>query len=182
MAEGKGFATACIDDLQIREWGCYVNGNPEAGILVGSNAKDPQRMVDFIDWLYSPEGICTQWFAMTKEMYEVGEDGPVLTDLGERAMIDGDAVMPDYYGGGSYKEGKPKLNYKTVALSEVNPQTGYPYDCQTWDSYVGLISSSVDRDWQEHMGAKRQRNSFTKRNESVFLPAQAMRHHLTAVI
>lgn len=153
MEEGKGFETACINDLQIREWGCYVIGNPEAGILVGSKARDPQRMVDFIDWLYSPEGIRAQWFAMTAEMYDLGEEGPVLTELGKMAMIDGDAEMPEIYGGGSYKDGKPKLNFKTVALSEIDLETGYPYDCQTWKSYVDLVSSPLDRDWQEHMGA-----------------------------
>lgn len=151
--EGKGFQTASIDDLEIREWGCYSYGNPAAGIMVGSKAQDPQRMVDFINWLYSPEGIQLQWFAMTDDMYEMGENGPVLTDLGKAAMIDGDAQMPEIYGGGSYKEGKPALNFKVVSISETNPETGYPYAYQTWSSYVDTVSSSVDRDWQEHMGA-----------------------------
>ena len=46
-------------------------GNPEAGILVGSKARNPQRMVDFIDWLYSPEGIRTQWFAMPADSGDI---------------------------------------------------------------------------------------------------------------
>lgn len=150
---GKGFQTASIDDLQIREWGCYVAGNPEAGIMVGSHAQDPQRMVDFINWLYSPEGIQLQWFMVTDQMYEMGENGPLLTELGKATLIDGDAQMPEIYGGGSYKDGKPRLNYKPVSLSEVNPDTGYRYAYQTWDSYVEEVSSPVDRDWQEHMGA-----------------------------
>ncbi|MGN1146792.1 MAG: ABC transporter substrate-binding protein [Lachnospiraceae bacterium] len=150
---GKGFQTASIDDLQIREWGCYVAGNPEAGIMVGSQAQDPQRMVDFINWLYSPEGIQLQWFMMTDEMYEMSDEGPMLTELGKSALIDGDAMMPEVYGGGSYKDGKPKLNFKVVALSEINPETGYRYAYQTWDSYVEEVSSSVDKDWQDHMGA-----------------------------
>ncbi|MGN1158644.1 MAG: ABC transporter substrate-binding protein [Lachnospiraceae bacterium] len=150
---GKGFQTASIDDLQIREWGCYVAGNPEMGIMVGSQAQDPQRMVDFINWLYSPEGIQLQWFMMTDEMYEMSDTGPILTELGKSALIDGDAQMPQAYGGGSYKDGTPKLNYKVVSLSEINPETGYQYAYQTWDSYVEEVSSPVDKDWQEHMGA-----------------------------
>lgn len=151
--QGKGFETACVDDLTIREWSCYKAGNPAMGIMVGSQAQDPARMVDFIDWLYSPEGIRLQWFMMTEEMYEMGENGPVLTELGRAAMRDGDAVMPERYGGGSYKDGKPRLNFKVVALSEINPETGFPYAYAAWDSYMEETATELDRDWQAHMGA-----------------------------
>ncbi|MGN0432307.1 MAG: ABC transporter substrate-binding protein [Lachnospiraceae bacterium] len=150
---GKGFQTASINDLLIREWGCYSAGNAATGIMVGSQAQDAQRMVDFIDWLYSPEGIQLQWFMMTDEMYEVGEEGPVLTELGRAALIEGDAVMPENYGGGSYKDGRPMLNLKVVSLSETNPETGYPYAYQTWESYIDTVSGRMDKDWQEYMGA-----------------------------
>ncbi len=152
--DGKGFETACIDDLQIREWGCYYAGNPETGIMVGSQAQDPQRMVDFIDWLYSPEGIQSQMFMMTDEMYDVVGNSPVLTALGQEALLDGDSIMPEIYGGGWYKEGKPELNYKAVSLSETNPETGYAYDYEVWDSYVDAVSNELDIDWQNHMGAR----------------------------
>ncbi len=151
---GKGFQTASIDDLQIREWGCYENGNTEVGIMIGSQAQDPQRMADFINWLYSPEGIQSSQFELVDEMYEITDNGPVLTDLGVAAKIDGDVDMPASYGGGTYKDGRPGLSYKCVSLSEVNPETGYTYTHATWDSYIELTSTEVDKDWQKHMDAK----------------------------
>lgn len=57
LSEGKGMYMAPIMDETIRQWGCYNMGNTEVVMMVGSKAQDPQRMVDFINWLYSPEGI-----------------------------------------------------------------------------------------------------------------------------
>ena len=45
------------------------------------------------------------------------------------------------------------LNFKVVSISETNPRTGYQYAYQTWASYVETVSTTVDKDWQEHMGA-----------------------------
>lgn len=57
VEEGKGFMAIPVADTQIYSWGCYAKGNPTNSAMIGSKAQDPQRMADFIDWLYSPEGI-----------------------------------------------------------------------------------------------------------------------------
>ncbi|MGN1203457.1 MAG: ABC transporter substrate-binding protein, partial [Lachnospiraceae bacterium] len=56
---GKGFMLAPIGDMQIYSYGCRPMGNDQEVICIGSNAKDPERLADFIDWLYSEEGIFT---------------------------------------------------------------------------------------------------------------------------
>lgn len=53
----KGFASATIKDMKCLSYGSMPDGKMSVGIMVGSQTKDPQRMVDFINWLYSPEGI-----------------------------------------------------------------------------------------------------------------------------
>lgn len=168
--EGKGFHTASIADLTIREWGCYENGNSEYGIMVGSQAQDPQRMVDFIDWLYSPEGIQMSQFSMVDEMYDMGDGAPVLTELGKAVFLEGDATMPDSYGGASYKDGRSLLGYKIVSLSEINPITGYTYSQETWPSYIEATSTSIDKDWQEHMGASNANEYWKKNNQICISP------------
>lgn len=55
MAEGKGFATATIGDMQCLEYGCMPYGKMGTGIMIGSKADDPARIAEFTDWLYSPE-------------------------------------------------------------------------------------------------------------------------------
>ncbi len=57
MEAGKGFMSAAMDEAKYLCAGGTPMGNVKYGIMVGSQTKDPQRIVDFVDWLYSPEGI-----------------------------------------------------------------------------------------------------------------------------
>ncbi len=156
LSQGKGMYMAPIKDETIRQWGCYSQGNTEIVAMVGSKAQDPQRMVDFLDWLYSPEGIAaayTRYCGPENVLYTVEDDGPVLTDLGQQCFIQGDGTMPEELGGGSWQDGSCQLNYKIVSSGEIDPRTNYPYDPTLWDSYAELNSNDVFADWQEHMGA-----------------------------
>ena len=156
LSQGKGMYMAPIKDETIRQWGCYSQGNTEIVAMVGSKAQDPQRMVDFLDWLYSPEGIAaayTRYCGPENVLYTVEDDGPVLTDLGQQCFIQGDGTMPEELGGGSWQDGSCQLNYKIVSSGEIDPRTNYPYDPTLWDSYAELNTNDVLADWQEHMGA-----------------------------
>lgn len=55
-ADGKGFKMAAVQDMQIFSFGCWPEGDSKSIIAIGSQAEDPERLADFIDWLYSPEG------------------------------------------------------------------------------------------------------------------------------
>ena len=156
-SEGKGFMMAEDKDETVRQWGCYSKGNTEIVAMVGSKAQDPQRMVDFINWLYSTEGIACSMnrYCGPEGVLWTMEDGqPVLTELGEQCFIEGDGTMPEEYGGGSWLEGSSKLEYKIISAGELNPETGFPYDPGLWDSYAKLNTNPVIEDWQAHMDAK----------------------------
>lgn len=146
-----------VKDETVRQWGCYSKGNTEIVAMVGSKAQDPQRMVDFINWLYSTEGIACSMnrYCGPEGVLWTMEDGqPVLTELGEQCFIEGDGTMPEEYGGGSWLEGSSKLEYKIISAGELNPETGFPYDPGLWDSYAKLNTNPVIEDWQAHMDAK----------------------------
>ena len=156
-SEGKGFMMAEVKDETVRQWGCYSKGNTEIVAMVGSKAQDPQRMVDFIDWLYSTEGIaCSmiRYCGPDGVLWTMEDDQPVLTELGKQCFIEGDGTMPEEYGGGSWLEGSCKLEYKIISAGELNPETGFPYDPGLWDSYAELNTNPVIEDWQSHMDAK----------------------------
>ena len=111
-AEGKGFMLAPIADECIFSYGCQVNGNGgNAGIMIGSKAEDPQRLADFIDWLYSPEGImesCAQTASTCGPeglTWEMKDGEPVLTDFGKQALYGETVNVPDEWGGGTWKDG-----------------------------------------------------------------------------
>ncbi|MCR5031699.1 MAG: extracellular solute-binding protein [Lachnospiraceae bacterium] len=160
LDQGKGFEPASMSDNEFYDWGCYSKGNPNNAVMIGSKAEDPERLMDFIDWLYSPEGIClstgqTSGSCGFEDLMWTMEDGrPVLTDFGLECYTTNDAQMPAEMGGGTFTDGISQLNYKTISDGEINPNTGFPYNFTLWDSYNEMNVPEVYADWQEKMGAK----------------------------
>jgi len=157
--QGKGFMMADIGDMNIYSYGCSEYGNQKSIIAIGVNAQDPQRMADFIDWLYSSEGISANGvFSIAQTTgpeglaWEYGEDGPYLTSFGEKAFMQGDAEVPETWGGGTWKGGISQLNYMTVNKVALD-ERGYPYQYQMWDSVKKRNLTVLKKDWKAHMGA-----------------------------
>ncbi|MGI6109659.1 MAG: ABC transporter substrate-binding protein [Eubacteriaceae bacterium] len=153
-SQGKGFATATIQDMKCLSFGSYPMGKMEVGIMIGSEAQDPQRMADFIDWLYSPEGIFDSCAASGSTAgpegltWEMKDGQPVLTDFGKQAFVDvSDTVqVPSDWGSGTWKDGISKLNYKAVGLVDTDPD-GVCYNYQRWDDYTKLTQTKLSEDW-----------------------------------
>ncbi len=157
--QGRGYMMADIEDMQIYSYGCSPDGNAESVMAIGKNAEDPQRLADFIDWLYSsegvsaneagglsgtagPEGIC----------WEYGEAGPVLTDYGKKALFEIGVEVPEEYGGGIWGSGISTLNYESIQVGDKD-EHGYPYLFQMWDSVKQMQETVLDKDWRAQMGA-----------------------------
>lgn len=157
---GKGFMMADIKDMEIYSYGCSTDGNYKTIVGVGSQTKDPERMVDFINWLYSPEGITANSVSSMADTagpeglcWEYGEDGPYLTEFGKKALLEGDAQVPEEWGGGSWKDGISMLNFMPVTKCEMDDQ-GYYYSFKMWDSLDEARNTALDVDWQNKMNAK----------------------------
>lgn len=155
---GKGFATATIGDMECLTYGSMPEGKMGVGIMVGSQAQDPQRMVDFINWLYSPEGIEAGMAGnglcgpegLTWEMKD-GE--PVFTDYGVQALVDQSSVaVPEEWGTGTFTDGWSALNFKAVGLVDTDPDTGMCYNYQRWDDYLERTLTKLSEDWSAHNG------------------------------
>ncbi len=159
LAVGKGFASVVIDDASYLTWGNYPNGKQSFSIMIGSGTKDPQRMVDFVDFLYSPEGIecCgspTGDFRGPKGLtWTETEEGPVLTDFGVEAFINMNTSLevPEQFGGGIWKQGVSALNFKPVDR-QMTDDDSVPYYYGMWDDYRVRSATSVSDDWSKHYG------------------------------
>jgi len=183
-AEGKGFMYAPVKDMKIFSYGCKPGD--KYVIAVGSQAQDPQRMVDFIDWLYSPEGImysCAQTSGTCGPeglTWEMQDGRPVLTEFGKRAFSGDDKLtMPDGWGSGTYKDGISQLNYQAVSTLNINPANGQPYNYTLWPSVLESNVTPLDKSWQDFMGAQTTLEYLTKNNMFVvaagnnYIPAAA---------
>lgn len=166
---GKGFMLADIEDMQIYSSGCNQGGNRKMVIGIGVQAKDPERLAAFIDWLYSPEGICSngvQSSAGTAGPQGLSwdydeEDKPYLTEFGKQVLLEGDAQVPEEWGDGTWAEGISRLNFMPVSPCELD-EKGNPYAYQLWDSVIELSETTLDKDWVEWMGAVNVREFLTE--------------------
>lgn len=159
-AEGKGFMPLMIEDMSCFSAGCYSEGNARGIIAIGSQAKDPQRLAEFIDWLYSPEGMEISGQAngaggpegLTWEM----KDGKAaFTEFGEKALPNNDVPVADDWGGGSWKDGISALNFKSLSPVDIDPKTNEPYMTTMWESELAKNDTPLDQDWQKYAeGAK----------------------------
>ena len=161
-----------VKDYKNYAWGCYAKGNPQGVMMIGSGAKDKQRLVDFLDWLHSPEGIAVSDNVAIPGIedlqWEMKDGKPELTDFGYQCAQDpNNTQMPAEYGGGTYYDGMCKLGVKIVSDGETNPETNFPYNYTLWDSYTQKNVSDVQKDWQEHYGALNSADYFEKQGEIV---------------
>lgn len=158
--QGKGYMMADIEDMKIYSYGCSTEGNAKVVVAIGTKAKDPQRMADFIDWLYSPEGIRANGVGSMSGTagpeglcWEYGEDGPVVTEYGKKALFEANVEVPEEFGGGVWEEGISTLNFMPVSRNEKDDR-GYPYMFQEWDSVQQMQETELDSDWRGFMGAQ----------------------------
>ena len=145
---------AFIEDSAPYTAGCYSEGNAKVVISIGSQAKEPERLAEFIDWLYSPEGVECAGQANGAAgpeglTWEMDGDKPVLTEFGEKALPSNDVTVPDEWGGGSWKDGVSALNFKAVALVDTDPNTNEPYMETMWSSVLAKNNTALDTSWQE---------------------------------
>jgi putative aldouronate transport system substrate-binding protein len=159
-AIGKGFMVAPIDDMKVLSYGCKPDGDRQC-IAIGSKAEDKERLIDFIDWLYSPEGIECSAAQTSKSCgpegltWEIKDGTAVLTDFGWEAFYGGgDTQVPEEWGSGTWKDGVSALNFQTVSPVDIDPRTGLAYNYTVWDSVIKKNTTQLDLDWQEQMKAK----------------------------
>ena len=175
-ADSCGFMFVPIDDLQVMLKGCRPLGDVNKVIAIGSNAADPQRLADFIDWLYSPEGIYTNSSQPVTGTagpegltWEMTDEGPFITEYGIRALSNENPEVPEEWGGGTWNAGSSMLNFNTVALSDTAPN-GYPYFYTLWDSYRQYFVTPLDILWRTDMQTETPIDYLLEHNQYIVCP------------
>ncbi|WP_256757186.1 extracellular solute-binding protein [Cohnella sp. WQ 127256] len=162
LAEGKGFHLVPFEEERN-----FSNGfNPYGGDRfwsIGSKTKHPERVMEFIDWLYTPEGYMTSNYGPEGMVYELKDGKPVLTALGEQALPSNDTPIPEEFGGGNWKDGRSQL-INSFKFTSVNPDNGEPYDYQLWSSELAKVTNKVDENWTKAMNASSAKDWLEKNN------------------
>ena len=104
-SSGKGFALVPFGDEQMSSSGF----KPQGGTWywsIGAKTKYPERVMQFLNWLYTPEGVMASSYGPKGLIWDIKDGKPTLTDFGYKAITNS-VNMPDEYGGGLYKDGEP---------------------------------------------------------------------------
>ncbi len=173
-AQGKGYMLAPMGDMKIFSYGATPNGGASI-IAVGSKAKNKQRLVNFIDWLYSREGVYAMAGNVKGMNFDIKDGKPELTDFGKKLQSNKSSKVSAQFGGGSYSDGVSALNFATELATDIDPDTKEPYDSSMWKSTIDQFSNSaLDKDWSEHMdGAKTSMQYLEKANKLMIAPGSS---------
>lgn len=178
-SEGKAMMFVPITDEKIASDGCRKTGNSYR-IGIGTNAKDPERMMDFINWLYSVEGKMTTTNGPEGLSWEMKDGKPTLTEFGLKVVPNNTTdEVPAEYGGGTWQGGG--LGYFTSVIdADINPETNQTYTWRVWDSYLDSHTAAVDKrwtayeNWTKQFGAKTQKEYLEKNNQLAVWPGSDM--------
>lgn len=119
----------------------------------GVSDEDRARILEFMDWLCSPEGLTMQHIGQEDFIYTVNDDGTyTLTDVG-LTRFSADPEVPEELGGGSWNDGNNQVNQWMVAGVEMNPVTGETFSSDYWASYIKQNDTATTKEWAEKFGA-----------------------------
>lgn len=133
---------------------------------IGNNTLYPEKCMQIINWLYTPEGAMTIWYGIKGLMWDIDADGGIyFTDLGRTCYFDpttdltGVEWTSPYTGetytlDGTFNDGKIQINNTSWAFGAVNPDSnGECFSYTTWASYMGEPKNDTEGDWREYNDA-----------------------------
>lgn len=167
----KNFTPIPIDDMNVFQTSdSYYGDGRVIGIGSGVTAEEKTRILEFLDWYCSPDGLQTQHVGIKDVMYTVNADGKYeLTEDGLNRFT-ADVQIPEEYGGGTFTDGNNNINQWIVAGIETNPETGETYSSDYWSSYIELNNTATNAEWTERFGAKDEVDFLKTNDKADFVP------------
>ena len=141
---------------------------------VGSGVDDAkyQKIMEFLDWYASPEGLEFQHAGIKDFNYTVGADGK-FTAINDNALMD-NLPVPEEYGGAGYSDGNNQINEWIVSANAVDPNTGETYAKDYWASWKESTKTQMKQEWADKFGAAEPAEWMKKNNKLVISPNVAV--------
>jgi multiple sugar transport system substrate-binding protein/putative aldouronate transport system substrate-binding protein len=149
-AKGNGFMFVPVNGQTYLQTG--LNPYGANAFAIGSKAQDPQRILDFLNWYGSPEGLMLSENGPEGLSWTMMSNGKATqTTYGRNAKAAKSAV-PAQYGGGNYVDGSDNINATIGMYNDINPNTGEQYSPGAWASTIAFNSNALTKDWTAHNG------------------------------
>lgn len=166
---GDGNVAVPIGDTRLIQSSDAYYGNGRVFAL-GSKAKEPERIMEFLDWMVSPEGLRYYTNGFEGFNYEKTADGKYkLTEVGQTAFQKNTPV-PAQYGGGGYQDGQSKINTMIMSDFVKDPDTGEFYNNTYWSSTIEANKTALTTDWQKTYNATNATDYYLKNNMIDIVP------------
>lgn len=151
-SQGKGYKLVPNNELLVADQKTTTYGNNWFW-AVSKNAKNKDKALELLDFLYSDEGHLFWENGPQGIMWDINDDGkPYLTELGSGNW---EAQAPEEAGGGALSETFKKLvNGPSVDQQSVSPILNEPANRSVWETTLLESATELDKQWTEdHDGA-----------------------------
>lgn len=157
LGDNQGMEFAPVKGLKVLSKGCNPAGRQDRFLAIGSDTADPGRVMEFLNWFYSPEGIMISGAGLERGTagilgltWDMEGGNPVLTEYGKKVFGGDNPQVPPEWGGGAWEEGVCQLNFRPVVEVEVCP-SGFTYSYGIWDTVEEEAEASLKQDWIDFM-------------------------------
>lgn len=152
--QGQNYRGIPVADLNVFQTSDYYYGDGRAWAIGSGVSEDEKlRILEFLDWLCSPEGLTMQHVGQEGLIYTVNEDGTYSLTADGMVRFSSDVQVPEELGGGSWNDGNNQVNQWLVQNIEMNPVTGETVGSDYWSSYVEANNTVTNKEWTEKFGA-----------------------------
>lgn len=148
---------------------------------IGNYTDYPEKCMDFINWLATPEGAMTSWYGIKGLMWDYDEEGHTyFTELGLKCHNDPTTDLtgvewtsPEtgktYTLDGTFNDGMIQINNTTWSQSAENPDSieGETFHYSSWESMMVEAKNEAEQDWRDHNGVTTNQEYLEKQSYSV---------------
>ena len=150
LADGKGMIFIPVKDQNYYTTSdSYYGSGRLFGVGSGVEGEKLDRIMKFLDWYASPEGVTFQHDGIEGFNYEI-IDGK-FSILNDNALMD-NLPVPEEYGGAGYSDGNNAINQWIVSAISTNPNTGEPYGNTHWSSWKAATATKTKNEWSARFG------------------------------
>ncbi len=134
---------------------------------IGANTEYPELCMEILNYFCTPEGFMTMTYGPKDECWYYDEEGYThFTELGEACKKDLKTPMEGHEG--TYQDGQMQMAVSTWAVDSLNPDSnGETYNSDNWKSNQEEAKYDIQKDWQNHTGAKEINEYFEMGNFTV---------------
>ena len=174
LADGTAFIFIPVADQQYyADADRYYGSDRMFGIGSKVEGEKYDRIMEFLDWYASPEGLTLQHAGIEGLNYTVGEDGKFIPFHDDALMAN--LPVPDEYVGEDgvvgYNDGNNAINQWIGSSICMNPNTEERYAMKFWKSYKDMTMTEMKKEWQEHFGAEDSVDYMKKNNQLLASPS-----------